>query len=158
MRSSGCAAEARDAAVRVSGSGHGCGGGRNGRNQWHTCHWQEITKGSLKSTVRKEKCIPNNQPCAREQVKKWWWEYGRGTVDNLGPTAISRPRYAQCARPRVDPFLTCLGRYLLNGSNRFVRRWRVIADVTLVRSNFYSLFLRTSTRHLKVGQEDCVGT
>jgi len=35
---------------------------------------------------------------------------------------------------------------------------RVIADVTLVPSNFYSLFLCTSTRHLKFGQEDCVGT
>ena len=46
-------------------------------------------------------------------------------------------RYARCARPRVNPFLTCLGRYLVNGSNRFVRRLRVNADVTLVRSNFF---------------------
>ena len=55
-------------------------------------------------------------------------------------------------RPLPDSF----GRYLVNGSNRFVRRWRLIDDVTLVWSNFYSLFLRTSMHHLKVGQEDCV--
>jgi hypothetical protein len=73
-------------------------------------------------------------------------------------TTINARRCAQCACPRVDPFLTCFGRYLVNVSNRFVRRWRVIADVTLVRSNFYSLFLRTSMHHLKVGQEDGVGT
>jgi hypothetical protein len=61
-------------------------------------------------------------------------------------TAISRPRYARCARPRVEPFLTCLGRYLLNGSNRFVRRWRVIADVTLlVQSNFSCIQVRCAT-------------
>jgi hypothetical protein len=47
-------------------------------------------------------------------------------------TAISRSWYARCACPCIDPFLTCLGRYLVNGSNRFVRRLRVIADVTLV--------------------------
>jgi hypothetical protein len=80
-------------------------------------------------------------------------------LSTLG-TTINARRCTRCACPSVDPFLTCLGRYLLNGSNRFVRRWRVIADVTLVRSNFYLLFLHTSTRHLKVGQgqEDCVGT
>jgi hypothetical protein len=57
-------------------------------------------------------------------------------LSTLG-TTINARRCTRCAHPRVDPFLTCLGRYLLNGSNRLVRRWRVIADVTLVRSNFY---------------------
>jgi hypothetical protein len=33
-----------------------------------------------------------------------------------------------------------------------------MADVTLVQSNFLSLFWGTSTHHLKVGQEDSVGT
>jgi hypothetical protein len=47
-------------------------------------------------------------------------------------TAISRSWYTRCARSRIDPLLTCLERYLVNGSNRFVRRLRVIADVTLV--------------------------
>ncbi len=57
-------------------------------------------------------------------------------LSTLG-TTINARRCAQCACPRIDPFLTCLGGYLLNGSNRFVLRWRVIADVTLVRSNFF---------------------
>jgi len=70
------------------------------------------------------------------QVEGYVWMRRRTTVG----TAISKPRYAQYARPCVDPFLTCLGRYLVNVSNRFVRRLSVIADVTLVRSNFYSLF------------------
>jgi len=60
--------------------------------------------------------------------------------------AISRPLYARCARPCVDPFLTCLERYLLNGSNRFVHRWRVIADVTLVQSTL-KLGRKTVSEH-----------
>ena len=35
-------------------------------------------------------------------------------------TAMNARRCARCARPRVDPFLTCFGRYLVNGSQRFV--------------------------------------
>jgi len=62
------------------------------------------------------------------QVEGYVWMRQRTTVG----TAISRPRYARCAHPRIDPFLTCLGRYLLNGSNLLVNRGRVIADVTLV--------------------------
>jgi len=68
-------------------------------------------------------------------------------------TAISWSRYARCARPRVDPFLICLERYLVNGSNHFVRRLRVIADVTLVRSTFIPFFCLQVRTTLKLGEK-----
>ena len=69
-------------------------------------------------------------------------------------TAISRRQYARCTHPRVGPFLTCLGRYLVNKKQLFVRRstsncWFNTFAVTL-----FSLFSRTCTPNLKVWQED----
>jgi hypothetical protein len=70
-------------------------------------------------------------------------------------TATSRPQYARCARPCVNPFLTCLGRYLVNGSNRFVRRLRVISDVSLVRSNDFHFVCVQVCATLKLGRRLC---
>jgi hypothetical protein len=73
---------------------------------------------------RKEKCIPNtnNQPCTREKEKKWWWEYGRETLANLGPgDALA----SQCNTGPTRE-MRGGGRTIMGGA--IARRWQDLVD------------------------------